>query len=98
MNYQAESDAVEIKRLRDCYAELSKLHQADRRLDEQRIDTLRARVAKLEAALRAAINDVDLSAASARAHAAYEHATANTGLAEELESHAAIYRAALQGG
>jgi cob(I)alamin adenosyltransferase len=51
MNYQAESNAVEIKRLRDCYAELSKLHQADRRLDEQRIDTLRARVAKLEAAL-----------------------------------------------
>lgn len=52
MNYQAESNAVEIKRLRDCYAELSKLHQADRRLDEQRIDTLRARVAELEAALR----------------------------------------------
>jgi cob(I)alamin adenosyltransferase len=51
MNYQAESNAVEIKRLRDCYAELSKLHQADRRLDEQRIDTLRARVAELEAAL-----------------------------------------------
>ena len=51
MNYQAESDAVEIKRLRDCYAELSKLHQADRRLDEQRIDTLRARVAELESAL-----------------------------------------------
>ena len=52
MNYQAESNAVEIKRLRDCYAELSKLHQADRRLDEQRIDTLRTRVATLEAALR----------------------------------------------
>lgn len=58
---------------------------------------LRARIAKLEAALRAAIGDVELSAASARARATYEHVTANTRLAEELESHAAIYRAALKG-
>lgn len=61
------------------------------------IEQLRARIAKLEAALRAAIGDVELSAASARARATYEHVTANTRLAEELESHAAIYRAALKG-
>lgn len=61
MNYQAESDAVEIKRLRDCYAELSKLHQADRRLDEQRIDTLRARVAELETALQGMLDAASLT-------------------------------------
>lgn len=75
----------------------------DGALDEA--SALRTRVAKLEAALRAAIGDVELSAASARARATYEHVTANTRLAEELdtrlaeelESHAAIYRAALKG-
>lgn len=61
MNYQAESNAVEIKRLRDCYAELSKLHQADRRLDEQRIDTLRARVAELETALQGMLDAASLT-------------------------------------
>ena len=59
------------------------------------VDTLRAKNARLRAALEAAIQDVELSARAARERGRIEHATANAKLADELDSHVATYRAAL---